>query len=193
MTTGLFAQIKLPLHCGEQVVTLRCEGSCRAAAIFQALDKLGVCGREEPDRPVPILNLGCHRTRDDLGPIEADHHCHVGFQRFPELGFEFGGGGHLNLLSDGERKQNGSRLHLFQFIERSCLGFRQPKAGAALRQCRDVNHPCHARNSPGVRDERAAIGMSDQDRRAADPAKAAFHGGDIAGERIEAVRWSPTS
>jgi hypothetical protein len=42
----------------------------------------------------------------------------------------------LDFLSDGRKKANGSRLHLFQFIERSCLGFRQPKAGAALRDAK---------------------------------------------------------
>jgi hypothetical protein len=99
----------------------------------------------------------------------------------------------IGLPFNGRKKANGSRPHLFQFIERSCLGFRQPTAGAALRRRRDVNQPRHARISPGVRDERAAIGMSDQDRRAADPAKGAFRGGDIAGKRIEAVRWPPTS
>jgi len=55
------------------------------------------------------------------------------------------------------------------------------------RQGRDIDEPGHARISPRVRDERATIGVPDEDRRAADPGQASLHGGDVARERVEAV------
>jgi hypothetical protein len=55
------------------------------------------------------------------------------------------------------------------------------------REGRDIDEPGHARISPGVGDERAAIRVPDEDRRAVDRGQASLHGGDIARERIEAV------
>jgi hypothetical protein len=55
------------------------------------------------------------------------------------------------------------------------------------RQGRDIDEPGNAGIGPGVRDEGAAIGVPDEDRRALDPGQASLHGGDVARERIEAV------
>ena len=55
------------------------------------------------------------------------------------------------------------------------------------RERRDVHQRGNARIGPGVRDERAAIGVPDKHHWAADPPQASRHGGDVARERVETV------
>src|SRR6516164_4420504 len=52
---------------------------------------------------------------------------------------------------------------------------------------RDVDERCNSRVDTGRRDDRATIGMTDQDRGVAYTAQGSLHAIDIAGVRIESV------
>ena len=65
----------------------------------------------------------------------------------------------------------------WEFVELALRGL-----VAIRRKGRDVDEPGHPRIDPGVRDQRAAIRVADEDRRAMDASKTSFHGGDISRE-----------
>ena len=75
--------------------------------------------------------------------------------------------------------EHGSRWKLVELALRGLVGIR--------RERRDIDQPGNAGIGPGVRNERAAIGVPDENRRTAHPSQTSLHGGDVARERVKAV------